>query len=283
MKKSVPLFATAVSSTILALAPAASAQEYYRQNPINQGGGYASQDARNPGGIGWFAEVADNFPGQSGWNINHVEFWGGYVADPATPGNTRGFTIRFYTDNDGHPGTRIYEQDVMTFRETQYYLSAPIPPTWPNGYAGYHYEVELPAAFSITTSGQYWVSVVAILDRGGVGVNEPQWGWVQASSFNAPAAEQWFFSPGNFAGVGVDESFVLSHVSARCVADVDNGSGTGTPDGGVTIEDLLYYLVLFNEGRVAADVDNGTGTGTPDGGVTIEDLLYFLYRFDQGC
>lgn len=32
-----------------------------------------------------------------------------------------------------------------------------------------------------------------------------------------------------------------------------------------------------------ADVDDGTSTGTPDGGVTIDDLLFFLLRFEQGC
>ncbi len=68
-----------------------------------------------------------------------------------------------------------------------------------------------------------------------------------------------------------------------CVADVDNGSGTGTPDGGVDISDLLYYLTLFDAGNIAADLDNGSGTGTPDGGVDISDLLYFLVRFDLGC
>lgn len=68
-----------------------------------------------------------------------------------------------------------------------------------------------------------------------------------------------------------------------CVADVDDGSGAGTSDGGVTIDDLLYYLFLFSEGVSAADIDDGTGTGTLDGGVTIEDLLYFLERFGQGC
>lgn len=68
-----------------------------------------------------------------------------------------------------------------------------------------------------------------------------------------------------------------------CVADVDDGSGTGTCDGGVTIDDLLYYLGLFEQGAVAADVDDGTGTGTPDGGVTIDDLLYYLVRFEAGC
>lgn len=32
-----------------------------------------------------------------------------------------------------------------------------------------------------------------------------------------------------------------------------------------------------------ADVDDGSGNGSPDGGVTIEDLLYFLLRYDSGC
>jgi uncharacterized repeat protein (TIGR01451 family) len=68
-----------------------------------------------------------------------------------------------------------------------------------------------------------------------------------------------------------------------CVADVDDGSGTGTPDGGVTIDDLLYYLNIFEQGDIAADVDNGTYTGVPDGGVTIDDLLYYLFRFEGGC
>ena len=68
-----------------------------------------------------------------------------------------------------------------------------------------------------------------------------------------------------------------------CIADVDDGSGTGTPDGGVTIDDLLYYLQQFEAGHASADVDDGSGTGTPDGGVTIDDLLYYLLRFEQGC
>jgi hypothetical protein len=68
-----------------------------------------------------------------------------------------------------------------------------------------------------------------------------------------------------------------------CVADMDNGSGSGTPDGGVTIDDLLFFLTVFSSGDVRADLDNGTSTGTPDGGVTIDDLLYFLARFESGC
>lgn len=71
--------------------------------------------------------------------------------------------------------------------------------------------------------------------------------------------------------------------TSNCVADLDNGSGTGVQDGAVTIEDLLYFLVQFEAGSSHADVDNGTSTGTTDGAVTIEDLLYFLLRFEAGC
>lgn len=74
-----------------------------------------------------------------------------------------------------------------------------------------------------------------------------------------------------------------STVVTICAADIDDGSGTGRCDGGVTVEDLLYFLDIFEQGLLAADVDDGSSTGTPDNGVTIDDLLYFLIRFVEGC
>ncbi len=70
---------------------------------------------------------------------------------------------------------------------------------------------------------------------------------------------------------------------AACPADVDDGSGTGRRDGGVTIDDLLYYLGIYGAGVSSADMDDGSGTGTRDGGVTIDDLLYYLTRYSAGC
>jgi hypothetical protein len=67
-----------------------------------------------------------------------------------------------------------------------------------------------------------------------------------------------------------------------CLADV-TGPTPGIPDGGVTSDDLLYYLPFFYDGHVNADIDNGSSTGTRDGGVTIDDLLYYLLRFEAGC
>lgn len=76
---------------------------------------------------------------------------------------------------------------------------------------------------------------------------------------------------------------VVAAVNATCMADMDDGTGAGTPDGGVSIDDLLYYVNAFEQGVVAADMDDGSRTGTPDGGVTIDDLLYYLTRFSDGC
>ncbi len=68
-----------------------------------------------------------------------------------------------------------------------------------------------------------------------------------------------------------------------CPADVDDGSGTGTSDGGVDINDLLYFLAQYEGGLLPADLDDGSGNGVPDGGVDINDLLYFLFHYETGC
>jgi len=74
-----------------------------------------------------------------------------------------------------------------------------------------------------------------------------------------------------------------SHALDCCPADLDDGSGTGTPDGGVDINDLLYFLAQYEAGAVAVDLDDGSGTWTPDGGVDINDLLFFLAHYEGGC
>jgi len=81
---------------------------------------------------------------------------------------------------------------------------------------------------------------------------------------------------------GVPDMGAFEFQRSSCVADVASGGGA-TPDGAITIEDLLQYLAWFENGDVAADVDNGAAGGVPDEGVEISDLLYFLGRFEGGC
>ncbi len=68
-----------------------------------------------------------------------------------------------------------------------------------------------------------------------------------------------------------------------CPADLDDGTGTGTPDGSVSVEDLIAMMGYYQNGDLRGDLDDGTGNGLPDQGVTIADLLYFLTRFEVGC
>lgn len=83
--------------------------------------------------------------------------------------------------------------------------------------------------------------------------------------------------------VAVDDFIYSEPQGPGCIADVDDGTGTGLPDGGVTIDDLLYYLDIYAGGSGCADLDDGTGSGIPDYGVTIDDLLFFLDHFASGC
>jgi hypothetical protein len=72
---------------------------------------------------------------------------------------------------------------------------------------------------------------------------------------------------------------------ANCPADLDDGNWGGIPNGGVGIEDLLFFLYGFEAGLGVVDLDNDgdPAVGTPDAAVTIEDLLYFMNHFEAGC
>lgn len=68
-----------------------------------------------------------------------------------------------------------------------------------------------------------------------------------------------------------------------CVADIDDGRGLGIADGGVDLEDLIYFLRAFREGGMVADLSTSGDDCLSDGGVDINDLLFFLTRFEYGC
>ncbi|GMU80534.1 MAG: hypothetical protein AMXMBFR47_04050 [Planctomycetota bacterium] len=245
----------------------ASADVLWTQPQVDSFGGLSSQDARNPGGLGWFSEVADNFDGQAGWSVDQVEFYGGYATPLGQEGNTEGFTIRFYTDDGGRPGTRVFEQDVFAFTETNYYVHPSL------GFAGYRYTVDLSPAYTIDTGGTYWISVVAILPRGG-GSTEPQWGWIASSTITPPRAHQWFFNPGGFTEQGNDVAFsLISGGAPPCPGDLDG-------DGQVGLSDLAALLSNFGTPG-GATPDQGDLDG--DGDVDLSDLAILLGAFGTTC
>lgn len=87
----------------------------------------------------------------------------------------------------------------------------------------------------------------------------------------------------NACGAATTRTQTITLLARCCPADFDDGSGTGTRDDAVTLDDLLFYIDLYEGGLIRADVDDGSGTGTRDQAVGIEDLLYYLARYDAGC
>ncbi len=202
-------------------AVATHAQELYRQDPVPAVGGYSSQDARNVGGLGWFSEVTDNFTVSAAATVTQVQFWGGYVQQ--VPGNTEGFMIRFYATSDGGIGDLISTQDVMTFTEVADYSNA-------SG-ARFHTTVNLNTPVNLPGAGQYWLSVVAILPRGG-GSAEPQWGWVTTASVTPPPARQIFF--GSPLVTNADMAFVIVGGSgSQCGTSDFDGDGDSATDADI--------------------------------------------------
>ncbi len=131
----------------------------------------------------------------------------------------------------------------------------------------------------------------------GISLTKPDGGWgspaIQWS--NSPNGEGsshglndegWFafaindgFSDGRYGVIG-DGAIVRFHFRP---ADLDDGGAAGQPDGGIDINDLLYFLTQYELGLCGADLDGGAGNGLPDGGVDINDLLFFLAHYEGGC
>lgn len=61
--------------------------------------------------------------------------------------------------------------------------------------------------------------------------------------------------------------------------DLDNGDGIGRCDGGVDINDLLYFLIAHDQQLPAADIAPQPIT---DGVVNLDDLFSFLIGFQSG-
>jgi len=246
---------------IAACAGAACGQELYRQNPFATTGGLSSQDARNPGGLGWFSEVIDNFPVDRAETISNVEFWGGYGPNP--PGTFRGCTVRFYADNNGAPGQRVFQQDVLgTCGET--------PDFTAGGGSRYHYAATLSPPFVPTGVGRYWMSVVGIVDRGGSST-DPQWGWTPAAVVTPPPALQFFF--GSPVPISDDVAFVLN--GSSCYANCD--FSTSPPI--LNVLDFNCFLNKFTAGETYANCDGSTTAPV----LNVLDFNCFLNRFGLGC
>ena len=256
----------------------AHAQQVLYEQPSSGTPAWSSQDARNLNGLGWFSEAADDFTAQAGWSVTRLQWFGSYATPDTDRGNTEGFTVRFYEDNGGLPGTRIYEQDILMSDVTETFLSI-----WTSNFAYYGYEADLPVSFDVPDAGEYWVSIVAILARGGT-AQEPQWFIGTAPFVTGASAATWFFSPGNFANQGGDVAFtLLGNEGTSCLADLSSPGNPGIPDGLLSGADFFEFLARFGAGDLSVDFSSPANPGQGDGLLSGADFFEFLNLFAQGC
>lgn len=162
-------------------------------------------------------------------------------------------------------------------------------PYWPNGWPASvtPTQAQVDTAIAYATLNNLWRAPDT--DAPGVLNGASPWGFRPGISANA----QWIWHrasdgpPSALFGSFNHDEFLVFRLSGQltCVADLDDdGSLPQTPDGAVTIDDLIFFLTMFEEGNPLADLDNnGSPPNAPDGAVTIDDLLYFLVVFEQGC
>ncbi len=160
----------------------------YAQNP-DFNGAYASQNDTN--GFGNFATAYDNFSLNAAASLTSVEWVGSYF-NPPTQGVITGWTLNFYSNNGGVPGTSLYQTFVAGNGSETFLQNDNVgDPT---------YLYTLPVNFTATAGTEYWLSVVPDLGF------PPQWGWETGTGGDG-ASYQCFF--GACAALPSDLSFAL--------------------------------------------------------------------------
>jgi hypothetical protein len=126
---------------------------------------WASQN--DVGGFGNFATAYDNFRLGTTSTVNTVTWQGGYF-NTATQNPISAFTLTFYSDNGGQPGTPLSSQRIPgNANETFVGFEQG---TIPGGNLNFNYSTDLLTPFVADANTQYWLSIVPDL-------NNVQWGW----------------------------------------------------------------------------------------------------------
>lgn len=156
-------FAAFAALVLVLAAPAWASQIIYAQIP-DYNGLFASQNDTSGSGINFTAY--DNFTLGSAATISSVQWVGGYF-NPPSQGPITGWTVGFYADNAGQPGSLL----------TSFGFSGTGGETFLGvdnlGEPVYLYTAAV--NFAAGTGKPYWLSVVPDL------AFQPQWGWTSSS------------------------------------------------------------------------------------------------------
>ena len=162
-----------------AVMPASADLLIYEQSS-NYKNGVASQNDTNPGGLGNFATAYDNFTLGSTSSITSVK-WTGLYFNPPIPGTITGFTVGFYADMAGAPGSLLYSTGDVAGNAGESFLQN-------DNLGNPNYLYSLNTSFVASAGTHYWLSIVPDLGF------QPQWAW-QFSSTGDGTAYHCYLGP----------------------------------------------------------------------------------------
>jgi len=168
------LFALAAMLFVLAVPGWAGQVLVYAQNPDFQGL-YASQD--DTATFGSFAQAYDNFSLGTSGTLTEVQWVGGYY-NPQSLGPISMWSVGFYADSAGQPGSLISSFTISgTGGETFLQNDALGDP---------NYLYTATVSFAAGAGTTYWLSVVPTV------AFPPQWGWGSSSQGDGISYQDFF-------------------------------------------------------------------------------------------
>jgi len=172
---------------------------------------WASQNDNGSPGLGNFATAYDNFTLTQTTTISDVHWQGGYFDPPVQgtgPDAITAFTLTFYADAAGQPGTVLLSQTIPgnaneTFVGTE-------PAIGNGGNLVYNYSTNLTTPFVANGGTPYWLSIVPNLTF--ETSTSGQWGW--HSGTGGDGSSQQDFLGDRFTNP-TDLAFALSSPTAQ--------------------------------------------------------------------
>jgi hypothetical protein len=185
----------AASALLLGLAAPAPADVVLFTQPSDfpvsgRVGAWASQFDTGTPSLGNFATAYDNFSvmGTGSFQVNSLTWQGGYFAPP-TQGPITQFTLQFWSDAGGKPGSVLATETIPGNANETFVGTEPA-----SGALGpdlvFNYSTNLPTPFVGTAGTQYWLSIVPDLDFSSS--NFGQWGWHTATGGDGTSLQDFF-------------------------------------------------------------------------------------------
>ena len=170
-------FAALAVVVVLAAVPGwANQVQVYSQAPDFLGL-YASQNDTATGGFGSFATAYDDFTLASATTITQVNWVGGYY-NPQSAGSITAWTVGFFADNAGIPGSLLASFNFAGNGGETFLQNDTI------GDPTYSYTEML--SFNAAAGTKYWLAVMPDL------AFPPQWGWTSSSQGDGTSYQVYF-------------------------------------------------------------------------------------------